>query len=222
MKYLLILVFIIYSGCSQKDNTIVTEFGKEGILNSDGEYSVKPIYDRVYPFDEYGYAKVQKDGLYGLVDSDSKLVIPVKYESIDPILDGYLKISQDKKFGLVDKNKNIIIKPIYESIYEISDDSFAVKLNNKYGCIVKDDRTLSVKIIYNSLFQSIEKRARFEIDGKWGYLDDECNVLIKPIYEYVADFQKGYAKVKMNNKWGYLDNDGKLISKPIFDNGNKF
>ena len=63
---------------------------------------------------------------------------------------------------------------------------------------------------------------RIEQNNKWGFIDNDCNLLVKPTFDYVSDFSNGFSKVKINNKWGFLDTDGKFLVKPIFDDADNF
>ena len=43
-----------------------------------------------------------------------------------------------------------------------------------------------------------------EIEGKYGYIDNKGNEIVKPQYEEVSSFSEGLAAVKINNKFGYI------------------
>ena len=49
--------------------------------------------------------------------------------------------------------------------------------------------------------------------GKWGYADEQGNVVIKYDYAEVSAFVDGRAKVKKGDKWGYIDTAGKEVIK---------
>ncbi len=49
--------------------------------------------------------------------------------------------------------------------------------------------------------------------GKWGYVDEQGNVVIKYDYAEVSAFVDGRAKVKKGDKWGYIDTSGKEVIK---------
>ncbi len=49
--------------------------------------------------------------------------------------------------------------------------------------------------------------------GKWGYIDDAGQVILKYNYNYASAFVDGRAKVRKGNKWGYIDATGKEVIK---------
>jgi len=50
-----------------------------------------------------------------------------------------------------------------------------------------------------------------ELNGKWGYIDENGNVAIKPQFDKAEDFSEGLALIKINNKFGYVDKTGKIV-----------
>lgn len=76
--------------------------GKYGFVNSSNEKVVDYIYDDATEQNEYGYAAVKKDGLWGAVDSKGNIVIEPTYN-----LDNNLVINFIGKFHLgTDLNMN--------------------------------------------------------------------------------------------------------------------
>lgn len=59
---------------------------------------------------------------------------------------------------------------------------------------------------------SVKKPNRFIInnnDGKYGFINDSGEVVIKPVYDKVKDFSEGLAAAKLWWKWGYIDTEDK-------------
>ena len=57
----------------------------------------------------------QKDGKWGFVDKNGKVVIDYKYDSVTEVNKyGFAGIEMDKKWGIVDENGNIIVEPRYK------------------------------------------------------------------------------------------------------------
>lgn len=55
--------------------------------------------------------------------------------------------------------------------------------------------------------------------GKYGYLDDKCNIVISPKFKNCHDFSEGLAAVKNDEGlWGFIDKTGKYVIDPIFSN----
>jgi hypothetical protein len=46
---------------------------------------------------------------------------------------------------------------------------------------------------------------------KWGYADENFQIVIPLVYDDVQDFSEGLAAVKTGERWGYIDRTGKKI-----------
>jgi len=51
-----------------------------------------------------------------------------------------------------------------------------------------------------------EGLARFQKDGKWGFINRKGRMVIEPRFEWVIDFHEGFACIKKNKKWGFIRN----------------
>lgn len=72
-----------------------------------------------------------------------------------------------------------------------------------------------------------EGLARFEMNNKWGFIDNTGREITPIKYEEVEDFKGEFAKVKCNDKWGVIDTCGKEVAPCIYDlvcgfSNNKF
>ncbi len=73
-----------------------------------------------------------------------------------------------------------------------------------------------------------------QVNGKWGYINKEGNVVIKPAFDKAGCFSGGLAPVKIGGekdpksgflrggKWGYIDTTGTAIIKPRFEEAHAF
>lgn len=59
--------------------------------------------------------------------------------------------------------------------------------------------------------------ARYEVDGKWGYMDKKGNIIIEPKFDFAFDFRLGLARVIVDNKYGFIDKKGEYFVKPKID-----
>lgn len=53
--------------------------------------------------------------------------------------------------------------------------------------------------------------------GKWGYEDENGNLILKYKYNAASEFSDGVAMVKDGNKYGIINESGKYILKPKYD-----
>ncbi len=110
--------------------TAVSKKGKWGYANQDLRLSIQYLYDFGADFVN-GKAIVKKDDIYGIIDTDGKLIVPLQYESIKKMDElGYLLIKEDL-IQLIDFNLDAIVSGNYMSIEPIDDTLIQLKTNNE-------------------------------------------------------------------------------------------
>ena len=83
----------------------------DGIADLEGNMLVPcGEYDYIYEYDLNGYARVEKDGKYGLIDLNGQLVVPCEYDGFESLnyggdyvygLNGYACVELAGKYGYV-------------------------------------------------------------------------------------------------------------------------
>ncbi|MCM1139984.1 MAG: WG repeat-containing protein [Muribaculum sp.] len=53
-------------------------------------------------------------------------------------------------------------------------------------------------------------------NNKWGYINNNFNVVIAPTYDFVSAFQEGVAFVRKGSKWSIIDKNGKNILSNLY------
>lgn len=57
---------------------------------------------------------------------------------------------------------------------------------------------------------------------RWGFLDNQGQLVIKPVFEQVGDYHYGAAAAMQQGKWGYIDLTGNWMIQPAFDHVQPF
>ena len=82
----------------------------------------------------------------------------------------------------------------------------------------KADKTR--KTVFPLTFQMAKKfnedLAPVRIDGKWGYINRDFQVVIEPKFDLAGRFDNGIAQVLVNRKAGIIGQDGQFIIEPQF------
>lgn len=99
--------------------------GKYGVVNTNFEYVINPEYDDVKLFRSepvlppYGKFLAKKDGNWGEIDINGKIMIPFKMkETFYSTADGLVGYSKDgEKFGLMNDNGKLITSCKFKTIY---------------------------------------------------------------------------------------------------------
>lgn len=137
----------------------------------DGEI-ISEKYEDAYPFDAQNtYARVMKDGKWGLINSDFELVLPCEYDYINTLLDVYVHATGVKDgaaviiklpyLGYDQEEIRITELPAYSDIGEMWLD---------YWCYVKDSKGRTGIIKYDGTellapeYKSISKEAVVDED----------------------------------------------------------
>lgn len=129
--------------------------------------------------------KTFETGKWGYSNVDGELVIPAEYEKCYPFSSNGLAVIYDEKerqYHFIDlKNQRLTTDPA----------SFKIK----------DGLGFNVSGFNDHLFL-------VQVNGKWGYMDDEGKLIIKALYDNGSDFNGGYATVAKGKQFFVVDTKG--------------
>lgn len=163
-----------------------------GFYNSDGELLFGGYEDASSIGN--GVAAVRSDGVWSIVDSEGTVLAD----------GGYTDVLQDEK-GIVYRNDRLFVRQ-GTSCYMI----------DSSGQRITSDAYEDADIFHG------EGYAAVKINGLWGFVDAEGNVMINPQYEEAKSFSNGYAAVKINGLWGFIDEENHQVIEPQFDGAKDF
>ncbi len=101
-------------------------------------------------------------------------------------------------------------------------------INNKgkYGYMDNIDRVILINPEYDYIGNFYEGFAKVNIRNKWGYINEQGEVVIEMQFDFAKDFNEGYAAIKMKSllgpKWGYINREGKIVISPKYDEASEF
>ena len=107
---------------------------------------------------EENVLRVQKDGKYGLINLDGKVLQEPQYEEITAVsgIKNAFKVRKDNLYGIVDNEGKVIVQPQYIDIINLGDDNLSGYIvrnaEGKYGII---DYTASQ--VLEAKYEEIEK-----------------------------------------------------------------
>ncbi len=176
------------------------------------------IIDKNYSYIEElynNYYIVGTNNKNGIIDLTGKSKIELQYTSIfkiegTNIIQANISdkgiitlINSDMKIIASMENAGIQIEDNYVHLYNQEE--------NKYFDF--NGKEISYKTIYpnNKLYAK-------QINGKWGFVDENGNLKIQNQYDMVTEFNEyGYAGIKVDEKWGSIDTNGTVIQEPIYE-----
>ena len=125
--------------------SIIKYNGKYGLISSDMNYILFPIYDAVVKEDGEFY-KFSKDEKWGLLSGESKsIVIPCEQDEII-VRDIDIIFRVNGKYGVASRKlKKIILPGMCDEISFLKDvygDAYSYKINNRYGLITAEGKEI--------------------------------------------------------------------------------
>ena len=198
---------------------------KCGLIDRDGLWRVQPIYDDIEMDD--GIIKVERDGLWGTVDTDGNMAIPCQFDRMccyNADLDRWV-VEKDFLQGYCDGEGNIVIPIQFEEVQPFhSKTPVAAVRVGALGGMIDDNGNWLCKPQFEGVdyyFDPDDGPLVVEKEGKCGYVDIYGNVVIPFIFEYANGFDRntdGTAECtlldgqkviidSMGNILKYLEND---------------
>lgn len=177
------------------------------------------IIDKDYTYIEYlpgDYFIVERDSKSGIIDSNGKSVIELKYDSISRINEtDILQMETNKNIALYNLNMKEIVSMDNAIVKEVKDEKAYILLysDTDFKYLDKKGNILTSQNLFenNSLFAK-------NINGKWGFVDKDGNLKVQNDYELATDFNKyGFAGIKKDGKWGSINQNGEVVQEPTYD-----
>ena len=166
-------------------------------------------------------AAVEKDGKWGFIDRDDKLVVALKYDEVKNYDGGYAAVSVNGKWGFVNLAGREITPIKYDNVSSFVNGFAEVKSNGKSGIVNNVGREI-VPPKYDFVSMFATELARVSLDGKWGFVNKKGEEVVPLKYDDAGSFSFGPARVKLNNKWGFIDSKGKEIVPTKYDKARDF
>jgi hypothetical protein len=129
-----------------------------------------------------GWILVIKNGKWGYIDKNSKVLIPLQYDDLGDFYVGLAYAKRGNKYGFIDVNNNTKI-------------DFKYKWALNYGSIQPD----------GFCYAPVEK------GSKRGYINNKGELVIKCIYDSGYQFENGLVPAKRMGKWGVINTKGEII-----------
>ena len=178
------------------------------------------------------HALSAEDYLYGAIDTNGNIVVPVEYERLNACSEGMMGVRKDGKWGYLDASGAMVIEPQYDYVYSFSDgvagvctgtttltggmDVGTVRFIDKAGQTVEALGEWERVNAFSNGFSRVRK------DGKWVFIDREGNVVVEPAWDSGSNFINGYAYLRKDGLFTYADTTGRILSEPVFEEATPF
>ncbi|MDP4083370.1 MAG: WG repeat-containing protein [Bacillota bacterium] len=197
-----------------------------GVIDSKGYFIVKPKYETINPFSE-GRATVIDNQGFRVIDESGKEITSKAYSFIGDYKDGRALIADKNDhdqylYGYLNRRGKEVLPLEYESASDFQDEKAIVKLKDGTYALI----SLTGKVIKNYPYSFVgnigDGLLAFQEDpeGKFGYMDEQGNIIIKPQFTEAQAFINGRAIVNTaedyKGQYGLIDQKGHFIIKPHY------
>lgn len=111
-----------------------------GVINTQGEILIKPVYARLFVNDGPVVAELTSDKRFVLLDSTGIVITNRSYEEIRPFNGKFYPVRNRGYWGGLNSSGKEIIACTHDSIGQVQDDLVVVKFKGKYGVVnLKED-----------------------------------------------------------------------------------
>lgn len=197
--------------------------------------SYSPYLESDYNRNKYKYKKIVKDEKYGYADLEGNIIIECKYDYIKLFDSNVAIVKMNDKYGVINLNQDIIVPIVCQSIKQEScagfwdNTNYVVLRIEKILCYI-DDNGIFIPAYKKSIRipsdYMIARKSKFNMiavckNYKWGFIDENLNVIIPCIYEDIKDFEIILPDFTVYNR-NYVNIDGVSYNLKDFENIKKF
>lgn len=147
------------------------------------------------------------------------------FESAGTFVNGQAAVRQGNNWFLINTNGEKTTNSVFEDIVlhadlsHISNGVMIAQKNGQYS-FYKEESTIGAysdaDIITDDGIVAVC------VNGKWGFVDLDGNVVIEPAYENAKSFSNGLAAVYNGEHWGFINTEGILVIDYIFFDADYF
>ncbi|MCL4640103.1 MAG: WG repeat-containing protein [Olivibacter sp.] len=178
---------------------------------------------------------VIKDGMYGAVDKNGKILAAIEYDGIE-LKDEYkgqwyegisydyefIITEKEGKYGVINVKGREISPPQYDGIEIINKDLIGVKQHGKWGWTAAEDGHVIQQPIYDEVRKCYlnDKCVAIYLGDKQGMAKADGTVIIPPKYVFLSNLythSASYIACSENGLYGVLDQGGKALTSTQFE-----
>lgn len=173
-----------------------------------------------------GLAPAQRDNKYGYIDTNFN-EYKFEYEYAGAFANNVAAVKKNGKWALINEKCDVITSFDYDEILMDSNGYCATfniiiaRKGDKYLFIDHQGNTIGTNSFDGAAIPaSNDSYIAVKKGEKWGFANQEGNMVIDPQYQDAKSFAMGMAPIEVEDRWGYINIDGKVvIDTKYFDAG---
>jgi hypothetical protein len=197
-----------------------------GVVDKNGNYIAKLKYEFISEFSHKRAIVIDNEN-FNIINEKGKKLIP-KFKHYNYIGNfreeraqyGIIDFTKGYIYGYLDKDGKEIIPAQYEYVNDFYKEKAVVRIKENEYALINIDGEILNKYEYVFVGNIRDGLLSFKEDivGKYGFIDEDGNVVIKPQFSYAYDFNEGRAVVNVSgkgiNNFGVIDKKGNYIITP--------
>lgn len=185
-----------------------------GLININTNATVSPYWDEIGPFNQFGLAKVSKDGYSGYINTAGEVVVPCDwYDTSDFNEDGLCTVVRCTEtssgwstypyyyFGLYDSTGKEITPAQWRTLGNSTNSSWRETYNGAktHAPAFSDGKAM----VQNA-------------DGLYGFIDASGHLVGEVRWSSIRNFSENLAVVVENELYGFIDQNGQVVIEPQY------
>lgn len=168
----------------------------------------------------------RQGGKWGLADADGNVLLNAKYDTIYPVEGGLeaIVVTMGEQYGLLNYEGEVLI-PFGQYDFISSDSTEGSNLlyvtkDGKEGFLDTESFAEKIPLMYDQVVESFEDGRLYAtvlLDGMYGVIDREGNLVYPLKYERAQVYDNNYITLVKDGKLGLLNNNGKIVYQSTDD-----
>lgn len=175
-----------------------------------------PRYDYAGEPGREGIRLVRKNGKYGFVAQDGRVVAECVFDRAREFSEGAAAVCVDGLWGFIGTEGQWLREPEYEDCGDFSEGLAPVCTGGKWGYADGEFRLLS-RPRFDDAWPFSEGRGLVRKGSRYGYAGPDGRMAIPARYDFAQGFSEGVACVVSDGLYGYIDRRGRWLVEPQFD-----
>ena len=136
-----------------------------GLQDKNGTTLVNPEFQKLIRLGNSGWI-AQRKNKYGIINSQGKILVPIKYRHVDRLTSNFVKLGNENDFAVYNEFGTPILKPEYSSINMLFGGMFLTQKNYKYG-IADYKGNIILDNIFDDIYMPQPNIMRIQYNGQW-------------------------------------------------------
>ncbi|MGB3545440.1 MAG: WG repeat-containing protein, partial [Saprospiraceae bacterium] len=185
---------------------------KLGFINRNGDYVIAANWEEAGDFFG-GLAKVGRDGLYGLLDTTGKLVVPPVYEKLSATdRPGLFTVQANGRTGTIDGTGRVLLPPEFEALRPPGTEGLIrYRQGGKWGFVDSLGKVV-VAARFEQAADFSDGRAPVQVGEQWKLIDRRGKIVSRLAYDQLVPAGlPGKFVAETAGKYGLIDQDERVI-----------